>query len=427
MSDVRLIQVPWYLGREHPDLSRGPGVLAEAIGGETVVVPAPEPSPVPNEVADSFEVIRSVSLRGRRGGRGRPLPARPRRQLLHLARDRGRGRPRRRRRLVRRARRLPHAGLDDQRVPRRDGARDAPRGRLERDAGTIEGLRPVPAENALLVCARDLEPTESRSRGRLASCAEPTRTRSSPRSTSSQRGSTPSTSTSTSTCIDPSVARANVLSVEGGLDTEQLEQALAADLEPLRDRRRGADRLRPEPGPREPRAGDRRQTRTTARAREGRSVIAAAWVCLFSPLAAAVLITLGGTRLPRRVAGYLATASVAVAFVAAVVDFFGDHRPQRQRPAAGLDRLDVALGRELQRRPQRPRRPAVGADDADRDRRRRADRRLLDRLHGRRGRGAPLLRLHGAVRLLDAPARPGREPAACCSSAGASSASARTC
>jgi NADH-quinone oxidoreductase subunit L len=51
-------------------------------------------------------------------------------------------------------------------------------------------------------------------------------------------------------------------------------------------------------------------------------MIAAAWVCLFSPLAAAVLITLGGTRLPRRITGYLATASVAVAFVAAVVDFF---------------------------------------------------------------------------------------------------------
>jgi arginase len=28
--------------------------------------------------------------------------------------------------------------------------------------------------------------------------------------------------------IDPSVARANVLSVEGGLDTEQLEEALGA-------------------------------------------------------------------------------------------------------------------------------------------------------------------------------------------------------
>ena len=50
---------------------------------------------------------------------------------------------------------------------------------------------------------------------------------------------------------------------------------------------------------------------------------AAAWVCLFSPLAATVLITLGGTLIPRRVAGYLATASVAVAFVAAVVDFVG--------------------------------------------------------------------------------------------------------
>ena len=60
MTDVRLIQVPWYLGREHPDLSRGPGVLAAAIGGETVVVPGPEPRPVPNEVADSFEVIGAV-------------------------------------------------------------------------------------------------------------------------------------------------------------------------------------------------------------------------------------------------------------------------------------------------------------------------------------------------------------------------------
>jgi NADH-quinone oxidoreductase subunit L len=51
-------------------------------------------------------------------------------------------------------------------------------------------------------------------------------------------------------------------------------------------------------------------------------VIAAAWICLFAPLAAAVLITLGGTRWSRRGAGYLATASVAVSFVAALVDFF---------------------------------------------------------------------------------------------------------
>ena len=62
MSAVRLIQVPWYLGREHADLSRGSGILAEAIGSETVIVPAPEPRPVPNEVADSFDVIRSVRV-----------------------------------------------------------------------------------------------------------------------------------------------------------------------------------------------------------------------------------------------------------------------------------------------------------------------------------------------------------------------------
>src|SRR5262249_24228405 len=43
-----------------PDLSRGPGNLAEAIGSETVVVSAPAPRPVPNEIADSFDVIRSV-------------------------------------------------------------------------------------------------------------------------------------------------------------------------------------------------------------------------------------------------------------------------------------------------------------------------------------------------------------------------------
>ena len=52
-------------------------------------------------------------------------------------------------------------------------------------------------------------------------------------------------------------------------------------------------------------------------------MIAAAWICLFSPLAASLLITLGGTRWPRRVTGYVATLSTAVSFVAAVVCFFG--------------------------------------------------------------------------------------------------------
>ena len=48
----------------------------------------------------------------------------------------------------------------------------------------------------------------------------------------------------------------------------------------------------------------------------------AAWICLFSPLGAVVLITLAGTRISRRGAGYLATLSVLVSFVAALVSFF---------------------------------------------------------------------------------------------------------
>ena len=52
---------------------------------------------------------------------------------------------------------------------------------------------------------------------------------------------------------------------------------------------------------------------------------------------------------------------------------------------------------------------------------------LLDRLHGRRRRGAALLRVHVALRLLDAAARRRRGTSCSCSSAGASSASRRTC
>jgi len=48
-----------------------------------------------------------------------------------------------------------------------------------------------------------------------------------------------------------------------------------------------------------------------------------AWICLLSPLAAACLITLGGTRLSRRTAGYLSTASCFVAFGGALAAFIG--------------------------------------------------------------------------------------------------------
>jgi NADH-quinone oxidoreductase subunit L len=52
-------------------------------------------------------------------------------------------------------------------------------------------------------------------------------------------------------------------------------------------------------------------------------VVVGAWICLLAPLASACLITLGGTRLSRRAAAYLATLSCFVAFGGALASFIG--------------------------------------------------------------------------------------------------------
>src|SRR2546422_4048063 len=49
---------------------------------------------------------------------------------------------------------------------------------------------------------------------------------------------------------------------------------------------------------------------------------AATWVCLLLPLASAVAITFAGTKISRRVAGYISTLTTMGAFVAAAVAFF---------------------------------------------------------------------------------------------------------
>jgi hypothetical protein len=49
---------------------------------------------------------------------------------------------------------------------------------------------------------------------------------------------------------------------------------------------------------------------------------AAAWTCLLLPLASAVAITLCGTRISRRMSGYVATITSLGAFAAAVCSFF---------------------------------------------------------------------------------------------------------
>jgi NADH-quinone oxidoreductase subunit L len=52
-------------------------------------------------------------------------------------------------------------------------------------------------------------------------------------------------------------------------------------------------------------------------------MIAAAWVCLLSPLVGALTITIAGGRISRRTAGWIATLSTFVAFGGALVAFFG--------------------------------------------------------------------------------------------------------
>jgi NADH-quinone oxidoreductase subunit L len=52
-------------------------------------------------------------------------------------------------------------------------------------------------------------------------------------------------------------------------------------------------------------------------------LIAGAWLCLFAPLGGTLAITAGGTRISRKAAAWLSTASVFVAFAGAVWAFFG--------------------------------------------------------------------------------------------------------
>jgi NADH-quinone oxidoreductase subunit L len=61
-------------------------------------------------------------------------------------------------------------------------------------------------------------------------------------------------------------------------------------------------------------------------------VIAASWICLLSPIAATLVITLAGMRISGRTAGWIATASTSTSFVAAVVAFarlLSEDAPQR--------------------------------------------------------------------------------------------------
>jgi arginase len=227
MTAVRLIQVPYYLGREHTDLSSGPSKLAAAIGGETVVVEPPRPDVLPNEIAESFAVIRAVaSIVRETVEEGRFPLVLAVNCFTSLGTVAGVGRD------------VGVVWFDahgDFHTPDTttsgfldgmglamllgDGWREL--------RNTVEGLRPVPAEHALLVGARDIDPTEQ---DRLAA-------------SSLRRADAKTLDDALDELadridavyvhldldvIDASVARANALSVEGGFDVAGLERALTA-------------------------------------------------------------------------------------------------------------------------------------------------------------------------------------------------------
>jgi arginase len=227
MTVVRLIQVPYYLGGEHPDLSRGPSKLAAAIGGETVVVDPPRPGVLPNEIAESFEVIRKVDTVVRETVEEGRFPLvlavncfTSLGTVAGLGRDVGV---------------IWFDAHGDFHTPdtTTSGFFDGMGLAMLLGEGwselrhSVAGLRPIPAEHALLVGARDIDPTEQDRFAESPLRRADVQTLDEALEELSREVDAVYVHLDLDV-IDPSVARANALSMAGGFDAGELEQALTA-------------------------------------------------------------------------------------------------------------------------------------------------------------------------------------------------------
>ena len=228
MNDVMLIQVPYHLGRKGDVLGAGPAPLAQAIGAESIVVERAEP--LHNEVYGTFDVIRQV------------------RRAVHETRAGGR---------------FPlvlagncHSAVGTVAVLEGDigivwfdahayfhtpdssttGFLDGMPLALIVGEGwaelrrTVEGLRPIPEEQIVLVGARDLEPTEEE---RLSASKIARADASSLESALDQLAERVDTVYVhvDLDVLDPSEGKANDWAVDGGLTEAELEAALAGILD----------------------------------------------------------------------------------------------------------------------------------------------------------------------------------------------------
>jgi arginase len=227
MSDARLIQVPYHLGHEHIVLGAGPAPLAEAIGGDTVVVT--RPGPFRNEVYASFDVIRAVADEVRASVAAGRLPlvlagncASSVGTIAGLGRDVG---------VVWFDAHADFHTPDSTPTGFFDGfglAMLTGEGWAELRS-TIRGVRTVPQEHVVLAGARDVEPTEET---RLADSAIARV------DASTLEGALDELTGRVEAVyvhidldvLDPSEGKANAWAVEGGFTAAELEAALRAIL-----------------------------------------------------------------------------------------------------------------------------------------------------------------------------------------------------
>jgi len=227
MSGATLIQVPYHLGRKGVVLGAGPEPLAQAIGGESVVVERSEP--LTNEISATFDVIRHVRAAVRETLDAGRFPlvlagnchsavgtiAALEREIGIVWFD-------------------AHADFHTPDTTPTGFFDGMPLAIITGEGwdelrGTVEGLRPVPQERIVLVGVRDLDPTEE-VRLSASAIARP--------DLAALEGVLDELATRVDAVylhidldvLDPSEGKANGWAVAGGLTADELEHAVRAVL-----------------------------------------------------------------------------------------------------------------------------------------------------------------------------------------------------